>query len=285
MEINGETIVEKFRFLIARLEPLYGQGEAASIARILFEDGFHLRGLNSSQPFPDAELDHFEEYLQRLLRHEPVQYILGQADFFGLKFEVNPHVLIPRPETEELVQWVLESCRGEDIAGKRLLDVGSGSGCIPIALVKKLPTLKVVGVDISPESLDVARRNANRHRAEIEWHCSDFLDPRTWPSLGSFDFIVSNPPYIDPSERVLMPANVTHFEPHLAFFTTSNPLEFYHALARFALKNLSAAGKIFVECNEFRLEEAAAVFQKKGFSSVERRADIHGRSRMLQIIR
>jgi len=281
----GKSIAAMFRSLTAGLEPLYGPGEAVSLARIVFEDAFDIRDLNSSRPFPEAGLARFEEIVKRLQQNEPVQYILGQADFYGLKFEVNPQVLIPRPETEELVEWVLESCRGVDMEGKRLLDVGSGSGCIPIIIAKKIPSLQVVSVDISPGSLEVAKRNAVRHKAEIEWRTADFLDEETWTSLGRFDLIVSNPPYIDPSERGLMPANVLQFEPHLAFFTTSDPLEFYHALARFALENLSEGGKIFVECNEFRLENVVSAFRKKGFSRIERRADIHGKPRILQVIR
>ena len=233
---------------------------------------------------PDLDA-RFEEILARLLRHEPVQYVLGQADFYGLKFEVNPSVLIPRPETEELVHWVLESCKGLDMNGKRLLDVGSGSGCIPIVLKKKIPNLEVVSVDISAEALAVARRNSERHQVWIDWRQLDFLNPQTWPGLGTFDLIVSNPPYIDPAEKTLMPPHVLDFEPHEALFTRRDPLEFYIALTEFSQKKLLPGGKLFVEGNEFRLEEAVEVLKKGEFGQVESREDMSGKLRLVCVSR
>lgn len=264
-------MTDHYSTLLKELEPLYGKGEAASIARIVVED------------VPDLER-RFEDILSRLLRHEPVQYILGQADFYGLKFVVNPHVLIPRQETEELVYEVLESCKGEDMTGKRLLDIGSGSGCISIVLKKKLPALEVVSVDISPGALEVARRNAEKHGVEINWRCLDFLDPTTWPSLGAFDLIVSNPPYIDPSEKELMPPHVTDFEPHSALFTKNDPMEFYRAIASFSKIFLLPGGKIFLECNEFRLDEAMLEFKKQGSGEAERIRDMNGKFRIIKVL-
>lgn len=260
-----------FTKLLNVLEPLYGKGEAASIARIVVED------------VPDLE-SRFKDILSRLLNHEPVQYILGQADFYGLKFEVNPHVLIPRQETEELVYEVLKSCKGQDMAGKRLLDIGSGSGCIPIVLKKKLPALEVVSVDISPGALEVARRNAEKHQTEIDWRCVDFLNSANWPSLGALDMIVSNPPYIDPSEKELMPPHVTGYEPHSALFTRDDPMEFYRAIASFSKKNLLPGGKIFLECNEFRLDEALQEFKKQGAGRAEGILDINNKPRIIRVL-
>lgn len=263
--------MDYFSKLQRALEPLYGKGEAASIARIVVED------------VPDLDV-RFEDILSRLLAHEPVQYVLGQADFYGLKFEVNPQVLIPRQETEELVYEALNACKGEDMVGKRLLDIGSGSGCIPIVMKKKLPALEVVSVDISSGALEVARRNAARHGVEIDWRCMDFLDPTTWSSLGAFDLIVSNPPYIDPSEKGLMPPHVMDFEPHSALFTKDDPMEFYRAIASFSKKNLLPGGKIFLECNEFRLEEAILEFKKPGAGVAEGMRDVNGKYRIIKVL-
>lgn len=263
--------MDYFSKLQNALEPLYGKGEAASIARIVVED------------VPDLE-SRFEDILSRLLQHEPIQYVLGQADFYGLKFEVNPHVLIPRQETEELVYDVLKACKGENMSGKRLLDIGSGSGCIPIVLKKKLPALEIVSVDISSGALEVARRNGARHKVEIDWRCLDFLDPTIWPSLGAFDLIVSNPPYIDPSEKALMPPHVTDYEPHSALFTRDDPMEFYRAIASFSKKKLRPGGKIFLECNEFRLEEAILEFEKLGAGQVEGIRDMSGKPRIIKVL-
>jgi release factor glutamine methyltransferase len=263
--------VDYYSKLLNALEPLYGKGEAASIARIVVED------------VPDLE-SRFEDILSRLLQHEPVQYILGQADFYGFKFEVNPLVLIPRQETEELVYEVLKAFKGEEMRGKRLLDIGSGSGCIPIVLKKKLPGLEVVSADISPGALEVARRNAEKHSVEIDWRCLDFLNPANWPSLGAFDLIVSNPPYIDPSEKALMPPHVTDYEPHSALFTKGDPMEFYRAIALFSKKFLLPGGKIFLECNEFRLEEAMLEFNSLKAGQVEKIRDMDGKPRIIKVL-
>lgn len=255
--------------LTTTLTPLYGQSEAASIARIVVED------------VPDIE-SRFDEILSRLLQREPVQYILGQADFYGLKFEVNPDVLIPRPETEELVYAVLESCKGEDLRGKRLLDVGAGSGCIPIVLKKKLPALEIVSVDVSEEALGVARRNGARHGVEVDWRRLDFLDEQNWPALGSFDILVSNPPYIDPSESALMPSHVLDYEPAQALFTRTNPMEFYRAIARFCQKNFQQRRKFFCEINEFRAGEVEKVFREQGIEVLESYTDMQGKIRIIK---
>jgi release factor glutamine methyltransferase len=258
--------------LTTTLTPIYGPGEAASIARIVVED------------VPDIE-SRFDEILSRLLQGEPVQYILGQADFYGLKFEVNRHTLIPRQETEELVYAVLEDFKKEDLTGKRLLDVGSGSGCIPIVIKKKRPELEVVSVDISEEALAVARRNAARHGVEVDWRQLDFLDDQNWPALGAFDIIVSNPPYIDPSESALMPPHVLDYEPAQALFTQGHPLEFYRAIARFFEKNLRLGGNFFCEMNEFRAQEVAHIFQNEGGQAIELLFDMQHKFRIIKGLR
>lgn len=285
MKSGHHSIAVRYAFLVSKLTPYYGLGEAGSIARIVFEDAFQLRDPNSPDAFPELYRPRFDEILERLLLREPVQYILGQADFYGYKFEVDRRVLIPRQETEELVHWVLESWKGEALQGKRLLEVGSGSGCIPIVLGKKRPELEIVSVDVSEDALDVARRNGERLGASIDWRRLDFLDPATWAGLGVFDFLVSNPPYIDPFEREHIPAHVFEFEPHQALFTDENPMEFYNSLAQFSSDFLKESGKIFLECNEFRINEVTQVFKKAGYETIEARRDMNGKYRMILIIK
>lgn len=278
------SIKAGFERLVSLLEPYYGRGEAESICRIVFEDAFRISETKSELPFPPSHSDLFQSIASRLLKREPVQYILGQADFYGLKFEVNPHVLIPRQETEELVHWVLEEYKGVDLTGKRLLDVGSGSGCIPVFLKKRMPALEVVSVDVSGQALEVARRNAAKHQMQVDFRQLDFLDPENWPGLGSFDILISNPPYIDPSEKDLIPAHVMDYEPPSALFTTADPMEFYRAIARFSKKYLHKKGKIFLESNEFRLQEVLEELRNQGFDRVEWRSDLNGNPRMIRAL-
>lgn len=285
MKSGHGSIAARYAFLVSNLTPYYGLGEAGSIARIVFEDAFQLRDGKSAGAFPEQYRLRFDEILERLLQREPVQYILGQADFYGYKFEVDPRVLIPRQETEELVHWVLESCKAEALDGKRLLEVGSGSGCIPIVLGKKRPELEIVSVDVSEGALNVARRNGERLGASIDWRRLDFLDPATWSGLGVFDLLVSNPPYIDPLEREHIPAHVFEFEPHQALFTENNPMEFYKSFAQFSSDYMKRSGKIFLECNEFRINEVSEVFKKTGHETIEARRDMNRKYRMMMIIK
>ncbi|MBK8556674.1 MAG: peptide chain release factor N(5)-glutamine methyltransferase [Lewinellaceae bacterium] len=276
--------VSPFDALVTALSPRYGSGEARSMARIIFEDAFttrqyHTRVLNAE------ELAQLAEIRTRLMDGEPLQYVLGMADFFGLKLLVSPAVLIPRQETEELVAWVLEWLKEVDCAAPDVLDIGTGSGCIALALARKLPMARVSALDVSKEALELAAANAQRLNLALHLQEADILEQSAWPR-GDFDIIVSNPPYIPPSEREHMPAHVLNHEPGLALFTREeHPLEFYQAIAAFAAKCLRKQGAVFVEINEFRADETIHVFQQAGFLRTTLRRDLSNAPRMIAAFR
>lgn len=223
------------------------------------------------------------QYLERLKNHEPIQYILGETEFYGLKFKVNPSVLIPRPETEELVEWVKlpHPPKGGFLSGTpTLLDVGTGSGCIAVALKKKFPSANVSAMDISPEALALAKENAALNEVNIEFIQDDILHPAT--TDRKWDVIVSNPPYIPASEQRYLHKNVTDFEPHLALFVQDNdPLIFYRKIAEFALSHLTAGGRLYVEIHQSLGRQCCQLLESMGFQSVELRKDLSGNDRMI----
>lgn len=277
------SIVETFQKFVEKLNRIYDAGEARSIARIVFEDAFHIRDVASQRAFPAAQEAHLQMIESRLLRHEPVQYILGVADFYGLKFNVNPHVLIPRQETEELVHWIIETIKASGRRDYLLLDIGTGSGCIPITLKKQLPELQTFAMDISLAALDVAETNAKKHDTDITFLQTDILDQNAWSNLGQFDIIVSNPPYIPHRERELMPAHVLTHEPELALFVANEtPLLFYETIADFAKLHLKPGGWLFFECNEFNAQEVFELLKKQGFEQLILQKDLNQRDRMIR---
>ena len=223
------------------------------------------------------------QYLERLKNHEPIQYILGETEFYGLKFKVNPSVLIPRPETEELVEWVKppHPPKGGFLSGTpTLLDVGTGSGCIAVALKKKFPSANVSAMDISPEALALAKENAALNEVNIEFIQDDILHPAA--TDRKWDVIVSNPPYIPASEQRYLHKNVTDFEPHLALFVQDNdPLIFYRKIAEFALSHLTAGGRLYVEIHQSLGRQCCQLLESMGFQSVELRKDLSGNDRMI----
>jgi len=272
------TIQQAHQQFIQQVTTFQGEREARSIARIVFEDAFHLFDYQSAQPF--LPIEKLQTIQQRLANHEPVQYILGQADFYGLKFNVTPAVLIPRPETEELVYWMLESIEKSNL---KIVDIGTGSGCIPITLKKKMPSAAITGWEISEEALEIAKQNALLNQVEVTFKVVDILKEANWPSLPKFDIIVSNPPYIPHSEIGLMPKQVTHFEPNLALFVDNQaPLIFYQKIAEFAWQKLNKSGQLFFECNEFNAKEVVLILRQLGFSQVELEKDMEGKERMVR---
>ncbi|MFN0173847.1 MAG: peptide chain release factor N(5)-glutamine methyltransferase [Saprospiraceae bacterium] len=269
--------------LVEQLMPRYGEGEAKAIARIVFEDAF-----DHGRAFGEVR---FAEILQRLLAGEPVQYVLGEADFFGLKFTVSPDVLIPRQETEELVAWVLEHLKTfSPVHAPRLLDIGLGSGCIGITLKKKMPGLELFGLEKSPSALAIATENAKRilnipisQYPNFQFLHGDILNRSEWALFPQLDVVVSNPPYIPHSEKHLVPEHVMAHEPALALFVDDpDPLLFYRAIADFSLGKLRPDGVLFFECNEFNAAEVADMLREKGFSKVELRKDLSGAERMVK---
>jgi len=271
-------------FLTEKLQLCYEQEEAISIVRIVLEDAFDSRKSGLERLMTVGEEAQLTEISSRLLAGEPVQYVLGVADFFGLQFQVRPAVLIPRPETEELVAWVLAYLKTQPKAQPAVLDVGLGSGCIGLSLQKKFPALQLYGLEKSPAALTVARANAERllPGKTQALFAGDILQSGDWDLFPLIDVLVSNPPYIPQWERALMPDLVLRHEPDLALFVPDDdPLLFYRALGEFALAKLTPGGAFFFECNEFNAQEVASLLRDQGFREVVVRLDLAGKERMV----
>jgi release factor glutamine methyltransferase len=269
--------------LIATLTPIYGASEARSMARILFEDYFNwnLHSESDNMLFEHLLQTDFQKIRQRLLDFEPIQYIVGFAWFYGQKFKVNPTVLIPRPETEELVHWILETCPQK--TKLNVLDIGTGSGCIPIILKQKKTNWEIAACDVSESALITASRNAYRLNVIIDFQRVDILNTADWHVFPKMDVIVSNPPYIPFQEKALMHENVLKYEPHLALFVSNeNPLLFYETIAHFALKHLNSNGFLFFECNEHNATAVVELLEHKKFQNIELRQDMSGKNRMVR---
>ena len=265
----------------ASLVPLYGEREAAVIADWVVEalsgkkklDRLLLRGVDLS---PEV-LSVYEHYRQELLSYRPVQYVLGESWFAGMRFFVDERVLIPRPETEELVEWVA----GE--IGGTVLDVGTGSGCIAVALAKKRPDLAVVACDVSVGALAVAGQNAASLGAAVEFLSVDFLDRAGWQRLPAVRWVVSNPPYIPAAEGGAMAAHVVEYEPGTALFVPDgDALVFYRVLAEFVRDRAEPGGGLFVEIHEDRGPAVLDLMAGMGARKVELRKDLQGRDRMIK---
>jgi release factor glutamine methyltransferase len=232
----------------------------------------------------------FEKIKKRLLSYEPWQYVVGKGDFYGLKFKVNSSVLIPRAETEELVHWILEAIKKEKISSATLLDIGTGSGCIPITCKHKNKTITAFGMDISEDALSVAKQNAASLNTDVSFFQDNILNTQSidneWIKDIQFDIIVSNPPYIPFSEKSVMHKNVLDFEPHLALFVENDDaLIFYEKIAFFAQKKLKKGGFLFYECNEFNAKEVVQVLENQGFAEVILQKDMSGKERMIRCLK
>ena len=221
------------------------------------------------------------EALDALKQQKPIQYIIGETEFYGLSFNVNAHTLIPRPETEELVDWVITDFKTQN-SEFRILDIGTGTGCIAISLAKNLPNAKVYALDISKEAIEVARQNADLNSIEIEFIEADILNID--PDFDfKFNIIVSNPPYITEQEKQLMKPNVLENEPHLALFVyDKNPLLFYESITQFAINNLSQNGQLFFEINEYLGNDMIQLLVKNNFKNIELKQDIYRKDRMIK---
>lgn len=279
------TIKDATIYSVSQLSPIYEEGEASTISDWLIE---HLTGSKKTDRISQSkkELSPEQEellvsYLHRLKENEPIQYVLNEAWFCGLRFYVDKHVLIPRPETEELVEWIITGCRFP-INELSILDIGSGSGCIPIALKRRLGKSDVWSCDVSKDALQVAERNSKNLGVEVNFLQMDFLDPIQREKLPAFDIIVSNPPYITHRERYSMRANVLEYEPARALFVPDNdPLVFYKAIAEFGKMHLKPNGSIYVEINESLGDLTQRLFKENGFS-VELKKDMQGKDRMIR---
>lgn len=257
----------------------YPDSEARNIAKIILEDIYQCTNPNKGTELPSTPLP-LETVCKKIANKEPVQYITGIAFFYELSFLVTPDVLIPRPETEELVYQILHEpfLQKDDIS---IIDIGTGSGCIPISLKYKMNNWKVSATDVSEKALAVAQKNAIRHGIGVEFIHHDILDEKSWQTLPSFDVIVSNPPYIMESEKTLMPDHVLEWEPHLALFPGKNPLLFYETIADFGLIHLNKNGMLFFEINEFFGQVTLDLLLSKGYENVLLIKDMSGKDRMV----
>jgi len=272
------------------LTPLYGERESTFIADWVLEQ---VTGWSKeyARMQPDAELsptmaEYIDLHLKDLLRWRPVQYVLGEAWFMNMRFKVDERVLIPRPETEELVEWVTSSVKDEKlgkIGQRRILDIGTGSGCIPIALKANLPEASIWSLDASEGALALARENARILSADVHFLHLDVLKDDSLPAITEADIIVSNPPYVLEDDRADMRRNVIDWEPHMALFVEgSDPLLFYHRIADLGLLKLSEGGQVFVEIQETMSDAVVSLFRARGYREIEARRDLSGRDRMVK---
>jgi release factor glutamine methyltransferase len=277
---------ELYRNFLVQLQKIYSLSEATAITNWVFEKMASLKRSdilkNPEKKITPVAEKLIQETLQELLLHKPVQYVLGEAWFYRMKFKVNAHVLIPRPETEELVEQLIKD-RKSKLTDPAILDIGTGSGCIPIAIKKNLPASKLTAVDVSKDALALATENAAMHNAHISFTLLDFLDESTWATLPLFDIIISNPPYIPIHEKEKLAKNVTDFEPHLALFVPDkSPLIFYEKIAAFGRDHLLPNGKIYLETHEDFANQTAALFRTH-YQTVMIKKDMYGKERMIII--
>jgi len=277
------TISQYTRQCIERLAPVYEPSESRWLMRITLE---HLKGwsqtdimLNADREADPSLTAAIDAIIARLLRHEPIQYILGSTYWHGLTLKVTPAVLIPREETSELVDLIEHDFDGQP--DLRVLDICTGSGCIAIALARSLPFASVTATDISVPALDVARGNASTCKAKVSFITEDALRPSSLPD-GEFDIIVSNPPYIAQSEDKLMEANVLDYEPHTALFVPDNdPLRFYKSISANALKTGKPQCRLYLEINPLFCSQLRDMLSRDGWTDVQSVKDIHGKDRFI----
>lgn len=294
---------EAEQFLKTQLATVYEEGEAANITALAIE---HITGFSRAKTVSEKEkelspdqLQQLQNDLYRLKNHEPIQYVMNKAWFYGMELYIDNAVLIPRPETEELVKWVTDDVKasGKDVFIRgpmeadettrlKILDVGTGSGCIALALKKTMPKAEVWACDVSEKALNVARRNGSALNIRVDFQGINFLDETQQKQLPTVDIIVSNPPYVPEKDRKEMHPNVVDHEPAIALFVPDNDaLIFYRALAGFGKKRLYNNGSIYLEIHESLGADVVTLFKENGYESVELRKDMQGKNRMVRAIR
>lgn len=281
----------KITFL-SELDTIYPKTEIESFFYLLAETYLGLKRIDIALNIDDdiAIDNRFRNALSELIDHKPIQYIIGNTEFFSLDFIVNKHVLIPRPETEELVDWIISDTKNKPNTKKtNILDIGTGSGCIAISLAKNLPNTSIYAIDISKEALKVAKKNAINNDVIVTFIEDDILNSTFNTKLLEqklkFDIIVSNPPYVRLLEKELMQNNVLKNEPHSALFVANdNALIFYDKIADFAINHLKPNGEIYFEINQYLGNETMALIKNKGFKNVKLKKDIFNTDRMIKAI-
>lgn len=235
--------------------------------------------LSRKQKLKDSQRLLLEETLERLQKQEPIQYILGKTEFYDLEFHLNSDTLIPRPETEELVRWIVED--GKDLSSPKILDIGTGSGCIAISLAKNLPAAIVQALDFSKQALAMATSNAKKNQVKVGFYQQDILKAEGLKE--KYDIIVSNPPYVREQEKAEIETNVLGFEPHAALFVSDqDPLIFYRKIAGLAIEHLLPKGILFLEINQYLGKETMALLKETGFKNIVLRQDMFGKDRMIK---
>ena len=289
------------RYIRNSLESIYPTNEAVIMADMLLE---HFTSFSKGDRLMNKEADLTQEQevtihkgVERLLKHEPIQYIMNKCWFYGMELFVDPSVLIPRPETEELVAWIINDVRsaGYNVFSRgtadadetdllKILDVGTGSGCIALALKKAMPQAEVWGCDLSEEALNVARRNGSALDIRVDFQGLNFLDQLQQKQLPTVNILVSNPPYIPLRDKDLMNKNVVEHEPHTALFVPDeDPLIFYRALAKFASSRLHENGSIYMEIHEDLGNDVVRLFSDEGYNKIELRKDMQQKNRMVKV--
>jgi len=287
------TIKDLFDHFINELSSVYEEDEARNVTYRVFESVFKARKLDIqrhfSQQVSEDQKQLLDDLLKRLQIKEPVQYVTGEATFYGLNFKVTPDVMIPRHETEELVQWVVNECRQKfpkKQGSPSIVDVGTGTGCVAIVLKKLLPKATVVGTDDSGNIVQLANDNAKRQNVKAKFAQHDVLDEKKWKKIGPYDVVVSNPPYIGEKEKAEMDANVLQYEPEKALFPSGDDqLIFYRKISGFAQQRLNKGGLLFFELNQYQSDKIQAIVEEAGFQDVAIRHDLNGNPRLLRAVK
>ncbi|TDI78374.1 MAG: peptide chain release factor N(5)-glutamine methyltransferase [Bacteroidetes bacterium] len=279
------TLKELKSTFITQLSEVYPSQEVESIFTVLSEYFLNYTRLETvlkaDESLSKEIIKHFENAISRLKRQEPVQYICGKTEFYSLPFKVDKHTLIPRPETEGLVQWIIDDENKKQTKSKTLLDIGTGSGCIAISLAKNLKDIDVSALDFSPEALKTAHKNSVLNSVKVTFFELDLMDEQTLPQR--YDIMVSNPPYVRELEKSDMRSNVLEYEPKSALFVTDkDPFLFYRRIARLANLYLTDNGRVYFEINEYLSDELKALLLTERFTDIEVRKDIFGKDRMIK---
>ncbi len=287
MKVPSNLVRDIRKYYCEQLCSIYDNDEANAMILILLEHYFKITrvkmALEPDMRLSESEMLTFHFAVKDLLKNKPIQYIIGETEFCDLKFKVNENVLIPRPETSEMIYKIVERQKTKDKRQLSILDIGTGSGCIAISLAKQIPNSKVYALDISEKALEVAKENAINNDAEVAFIHDDILALKNKIET-KFDIIVSNPPYVRELEKAEMRDNVLNWEPHNALFVSDNdPLIFYRNILEFAKNNLNQDGEIWFEINEYLGKEMTDLCKEYGFSDVEIFKDFRGKERIVKV--